>query len=388
MPVLLDIATLLVQETKASIYSTALGVATTLGLPVTSWQPGDPTRSLYHVLATKLAALDVAVTPYIRAGFLESAEGAWLKLRAKQSFNVVATEATYASTDVVLTNGGGGDYSDIEIGDLTFKNTTTGKTYRNTTAGDLLPGPGTTLTLTVTADEAGSDSSAGVGEIDDLVTTLLGVTVANAAAATGLDEEEDAALQQRCLDKLGSLSPNGPAAAYAYVAVTPALSGTTAVTRTRVYPDSATGDVLVYLAGADGAVAGGDVTLVESGIVTWSTPLTITPTIASAVSVPVAVTYSLWIYESVGETQSVIVTAIGVALTAMLRRRPIGGDIIPPALTGSLYKSMIDSTIRGTYPNHTFRVTVSAPVGDTALDNDDVATLGTVTPTVTFVADP
>ena len=46
------------------------------------------------------------------------------------------------------------------FGDLVFKSTASGKTYTSTTGGTLARGPGTTLTVTVVADEPGSDSSA------------------------------------------------------------------------------------------------------------------------------------------------------------------------------------------------------------------------------------
>lgn len=380
----LSLASLLIQETKAKIYETAINVANAIGLPVSSWQPGDPTRSLFHLESEILAALEVVVAGFVASGFLDYAEGDWLKLLAKQVFNVDVPAATFASADVVLTNTGGGVY-EIEAGDLTFKSTISDKTYRNTTGGTLSAGG--TLTVTVVADEAGSDSSAGAGEIDDLVTALLGVTCSNALAAVGVDEQSEDTTRQQCRDKLGSLSPNGPKEAYAYVARNQELSGTAAVTRVRVYSDSETGDVTVYLAGPSGAVPEPDRALVETAILKWATPLCITPTVLSVSSVTVAVTYTLWVYKSVNKTAAEVQADVLAALTAMFAARPIGGDIIPPALTGELSKSLIESTIRGTYPQ-AFRVTVAAPAGATALTNGQIAALGTVTGTINLVVDP
>lgn len=386
---LLGLASLLVEETKTQIYTKALAVAEFVGLPVSSWQAGDPTRSLYHLLSEILSTLEGVVAQYVAAGFLDYAEGEWLILLAKQVFDVDAIEATYATTTVTLTNTGGGLFEDITAGDLTFKNTATGKTYRNTNAtpATLSPGPGTTLDLEVTADEAGTASNAGATEIDDLVTVLLGVTVSNATAATALDEESAPALRQRCRDKLGSLSPNGPKNAYDYVAKTPALAGTSAVTRTRAVEDSDTGDVTLYLAGASGAVLEADRALVEAAVILWATPLCITPTVVSATNVAVPVTYQLWLYESAGVTEAEAEAAVALALGAMFAVRPIGGDVIttPP---GALYQTLLESTIRGTYPSTAFRVAVSAPAADVELAISEVATLGAITPTITFVSDP
>jgi phage-related baseplate assembly protein len=348
---------------------------------------GDPTRSLYHFVALSLETVEETAVEYIKAGFLDWAEGDWLTLLAYELYGVERTEATYASGAVTLSNGGGGYYV-IGVGDVTLQNTATGKTYRNTAGGTLNSGPGTTLSLEFTADEAGSDSNSAATEIDALVTTLVGVTCSNPAAFVALDAEGYPDLRQRCRDKLGSLSPNGPRDAYSYVAQNRDLSDTSeAITRVRVDADTDTGDVLVYIAGADGAVAGGDVTIVEAAITEWALPVCTTTTVASASNVEVPVTYSLWLYSTVGETEAAVETAVEEALIAMFAARPVGGDVISPA-TGRLYHSMIESTIRGVYPAHAFRCTLSLPAADTDLAVNEVAVLGAITATVTLVDPP
>jgi len=381
-----SLASLLVQETSDSILTYALGIASAIGVPVSTWQVGDPTRSLFAVEADKLSLLEAEVVGFISSGFLDYASGDWLTIGAKQRYNVDRPLATYATTAVTLTNTGGGLYV-ISANDLTFKNSTTGKTYHNTSGGTLASGPGTTLIVNVEADEAGSTSSASAGEIDTLVTTLLGVTCTNVDAAVGIDELDDGTLIQQCRDKLGSLSPNGPADAYAFVARNSDLTGTSAVTRVRVYSNSTTGGVSVYLAGPSGAVAPADVAAVQSAILTWATPLCATPTVASATAVTVNVTYTLWVYKSVNKTTADVQADVLAALTSMFSTRPIGGDIIPPATTGNLYASLIASTIRGVYPQ-AFSVSVTTPSSDVALTNSQVAALGTVTGTIVFVNDP
>ena len=386
---MVQLATLLVRATKTEIYNTALGIATAIGLPVSSWQAGDPTRSLYHLEAEELSKMEDVAVGYIESGFLDYANGDWLKIIAKQGFNVDVPAATFATTDVTLTNSGGGFY-EIEPKSLTLKCTITGKTYTNTTGGTLDSGSEaapTTLTITVVAEEAGSDSSAGAGEIDDLVTGLLGVTCSNEVAATGVDEQDEEVTRQQCRDKIGALSPNGAKDIYAYVARDPELSGTTAITRVRSYSSSDSGDVTVYLAGTAGAISEPDRVLVEAAYATWATPLCVTVTTLSAVNVVVPITYELWLYKRSGKTVEQAEAEVLSALQAMFAARPIGGDIIPPATTGKLYKSMIESTIRATFPD-AFRVSVSTPTEDAPILNSEVAALGTVTATITLVVDP
>lgn len=394
-----SLATLIIQETKAAIYKTGIEIAQIVGVPVATWQPGDPTRSLFHLESETLAALEEIVVGYIRAGFLDfaaelaetaGADGrarAWLKVIAKQVFNVEVPEATYATTDVILTNAGGGFYPDLEAGDLTFKSSLSGKTYHNTTGGTLASGPGTNLRITVIADEPGAESSAGAGEIDEMITTLLGVECSNPLAAVGTDEQEPATTVQQCRDKLDSLSPNGPRGAYSYVARNPDLAGTNAVTRVRVYDSSDTGDVTIYLAGPSGGVAEADRALVEAAILTWATPLCITPTVLAASNVQVDVSYQLWVYKSCNKTAAEVVADVEAALEQMFAVRPIGGDIIAPA-SGALYNSLLESTIRGVFGKQTFRVLVTTPTGDQLLGAGQVATLGVVTGTVNIVVDP
>lgn len=381
-----SLATLLVQETKAAIYRTGIGIATAIGLPVSSWQPGDPTRAQFHLQSEVLAALEGLVTGFIGSGFLDYSDEDWLKICAHQGFNVRVPAATRATTNVVLTNTGVRNFGELEPGDVTVKNSLTGMTYTSTSGGPLGPGPGTTLTVSVGADELGSDGSAGAGEIDEIVTGLLGVTCTNPIAATGADEQNKSTTIQQCRDKLGSLSPNGPKEGYSYVARNPELSGTTSVTDVRAYGDSDTGDVTVYLRSASGGVTEPDRVLVAAGIARWATPLCITVAVLSATPVTVAITYELWVYKSCGKTATEVAAAVQTALENMLATRPIGGDVIAPS-TGKLYKSMIESTIRGVFPQ-AFRVSVTTPTGDTSLTSGQVAALGTVTPTINLVVDP
>jgi hypothetical protein len=49
-----------------------------------------------------------------------------------------------------------------------------------------------------------------------------------------------------------------------------------------------------------------------------------------------------------------------------VRARPIGGDIIAPATTGKLWSRSSRTRSRPSYPDHTFRVVVTSPAGDTS----------------------
>lgn len=381
-----SLASLITVETAQTLLTKALIVAESLGLPVTSWSPGDPSRVFLITEAEALAALEEQDTQFIRAGFLDTAEGDWLKLRVEQSYSITPIEASFATTEVTLFNGSGGEFV-IEPGDLTFENTETQKTYHNTASGTLAIGPGTTLTLDVEADEAGSDSNAAIGEIASMITQLDElVTCTNTAAALATDAEDEISMRQRARDKLGALSPDGPPDAYRYVATTPELAGTSAVTRVRTQPDNGTGVVLVSLAGPSGEVAAADVALVAAAILRWATPLCVRPEVFSATAVVVPITYQIWVYARVSKTEEEITDAIDDALVQLFQERPIGGDVILGV--GKLYQSLIASAIRGVFGDDTFRVIVSAPAADVTLGLHEVPVLGAVSGVVNFVANP
>lgn len=384
---MISLASLLVSETRAALYDFALGIARSVGLPVDSWQVGDPTRSLYHVLAAKLETLNANITGYIKSGFLDHSEDVWLKVNAEQTYGVVVPEATYAETTVTLTNTTTNLYL-IDPFDFTFASSVTNKTFKNTTGGTLSVGPGTTLPVTIVADEAGSDSSAGAGEITVFVSGALdGVTCTNATAAVGLDEQSESVTRQQCRDMQDATSPNGAKGAYAFYVKNPKYGGTAAITRTRVYGESTTGIVTIYLAGASGGASAADVALAQLAIVTWCLPLCMTPVVLAATNLTIAVTYELWVYKSCNKTIAEVRAAVSLALSEMFADRPIGGDIIAPATTGKIYQSMIAKTILDAIAQG-FRVSVTVPSGDTTLTNGQVAVLGTVTGTINLENDP
>ena len=383
----ISLASLILEETRAAIYNYALGIATSIGLPVTSWQVGDPTRSLYHVLSAKLEALEANVAGYIRSGFLDHSEDVWLKVNAEQTYGVIVPEPTYAETTVTLTNSSTTNEYIIDAGDLTFASSITGKTYRNTTGGTLALGPATTLAVTVVADEAGSGSSAGAAEITRLVTALDGVTCTNATAAVGIDEQDASVTKQQCRDMQDATSPDGARGAYAYFARNPDYGGTAAITRVRTYGDSTTGVVTIYFAGPSGGSSAADVALAQLAIVTWCLLFCIILVAAAASNVTIAVTYELWLYKSCNKTVAEVRTTVSTALGVLFSARPIGGDVVSPATTGKIYQSDILATIVKAIPEG-FRASVTVPSGDTALTNGQVAVLGTVTGTIHLEDDP
>lgn len=374
-----DLAGLITTETRQRIFDKLVAIADSVGLDTESWQPGDPTRATFYAEAGLLETLEAGIAAAIRGGFIRLARGAWKTLCAYHQYNVERIEAQRATCSVTLTNTTTTNYGTIAVGDLICRNPTTGATYRNTSSGTL--GGLGTLALDVEAEDAGSDGTSSVGTITELVTALPGVTVTNTTAAVGVDEELEAALEARCIAKLGSLSPNGPDGAYAYVATTPELNGGAEVNRVRVV-DAVTDDGLctVYLAGPSGAVAGGDVALVEAALEAYAVPVGFRVNVASASGVTVNLSPTVYVYDSIGRPAGDVADELEELLAEVIAARPIGGDD-----GGFLYGAYLEAQLLNAVAPHGFRV---SSISDVALTSSQVAVPGTISVTVTIVEEP
>ncbi len=384
-----SILTLFSPETATRIFDIGIGLAKSVGLPVTSWRTGDPTRSTYKYVATKLAAVDQTVANLARSAVLSvlvqaAAAGdagalAWLKVVALEQFGIEVQEATFATSaagfGVTLLNSGGGNYP-IDPGDLTFKSSATGKTYHNTTGGTLAPGPGTTIVLEFVADEAGSDSTVAPDEIDEMVTTRLGVTITASTAAVGLDEESPDSVYDRCKASLGALSPNGPSDAYRYVALNATLTGITTITRAEVI-DNENGSVTIYIANPTGSATGPEVTAVQDAIDVWATPNCVTATVESAFGVTINTVASVAYGGSLSDED--LETAIANAISTALAALDIGGDELV-SLDKGVARDLIIAAIRSVAG--VTSVSLGTPAADTLLEPNEVPVPGTCTITV------
>ncbi len=397
---LVELAVLIVRETVSSIFGKAKDVFAALGVDVESWAPGDPTRATLYALAVQQQAKEDLVTGAIKGGYIDTAEDNWLKLIGAKNLNVPIREASYASCTARYTNASG-ELHTIELNE-TLSNSATGATYTVTDLpnGDSLPN-GATLDVTVTAETAGTASNSVPGDIDTIVTPARpNVSVTNTTAAVGADEEEEDPYRARMRGKFLSLSPNGPKSAYDFVVTTPpdpenptaANNGGANITRSRTIANSPTGAVTVYCANESGAVTAPDITLAQTAIETWVEPICVGATATNTTNLLVPVTYQVWVYDSINLTKAAIQALIATEIAASIRRRPIGGDIIPPALTGTLYKDSIEaaimSAVRIDGVAFGFRCTVSLPGGDTAMTAAQVAVASTIIPTVTMIEAP
>ena len=373
--------------TTAEIEQSIYDAIEALGVSTTSWKPGAVARTIIAGVSIVLAAFSTLQALIAESGFLELSSGDWLTIVAREVYAVERNVGTFAAGDLTLDNTAGGVHAP-GIGDVIALNSTTGKTYRNTVAFNLLAFE-TGKIVPFEAIEIGADSTSAPGTIDTLETVLLGVTVTNAAALVGQDPETDAGLRTRSLAKTGTLSPNGPSDAYLFVALSAeTTAGAPAgVTRLTDTPDGE-GNVSVLVADGSGSLTGsvGDpatpLGAVDEAIQTQTVPLAVTATVASATPLAIAVTYEAWVKSTVGLTGSQISTAIALALTNYFASVPIGG--LSKTVGGSTFvftdaiKSVIGNAVGET---NLIDLDLTVPAADVAVTSSKAPVAGTITVT-------
>lgn len=359
-------------QTRAEVEDSMLAFAAELGFTVTAWQPGGVARTIIAVVAQTVANLTVVLASMNRSGFLDLASGGWLTLLAYYVYGVERIAASAGECQYEVTNASASSYGPFAAGTLHVAHATTKKTYTN--KASITIAPSATTTFEIVADEVGSGSNAAIGTITTIVTTLIGCTGTNPAAAVGVDAESDAALRARCRAKLGALSPNGARDAYVYVAT----STTPSVTRARTV--ASTGAVTVYVAGPAGPVAGGDVDVVDAAIAEQAVPLGVTAAVDSADGVTQAVACNVHMLPSASLTLGQLTVLVQDKLLEFFKAAPVGG------YAGTIKRDLLQATIASAAPGYVYHVELTTPAVDVALDPNEVAVLGTTTIGMTVVS--
>lgn len=382
---LVAFADLLQPMSGAQVRATMVSTLKTLGVPADQWRAGGTYSTILTIVAYAIATFLGLVAQGLGAGFLETASGGWLTLLAYYVYGVSRPAATLATGNLTLTNSGGGIYS-YGTQQATFGNSTTGTQYVNSAPFTL--GANSSITIPIQATVPGSASSATPGQIDTLVTAMLGVTCGNAAAVLGSDAMGDPQLRQLCIAALGAMSVRGPRSAYAYAiqVAKNAVTGTPVnINRWYISTASHTGDVNVWLASPSGAPDANDVTGVETSIEQNARPDGITVNVFSATPTPYTASVNVWCASRPGLRKQVVEAAVEEALANYFETYPIGGfakeafyiwgDVLLTESAG-IFASGVDGAIRTADPgifavDGTFDMTLAA--GQVATDNVTVS---------------
>jgi uncharacterized phage protein gp47/JayE len=317
-------------------------------------------RSMVYVLARVVAGAAHLLHGHLeflsRQVFPDLSEGDYL-VRQAALFGLARKEAQFASGPVSLT---GTDGSAVPLGSILLRSD--GAQFETVEDATIAAG---VATVTVMAVLAGSAGNCGAGVVLTFESPVAGVSstaaVASATISNGSEEETDALLRARLLERMRT-PPHGGSAAD-YVAWALEVAG---VTRAWVYPlEGGPGTVTVrFVRDNDASIIpdAGEVTAVQAHIDQVS-PVTAVVTVAAPTASPIA--YTISITPDTAATRA----AVEAELVDLLRRDAAPG--------GAILRSQIDVAIGVAEGVRDFTVTV--PAADVTHTAGQIATQGVIT---------
>lgn len=190
---------------------------------------GSPIYDALAPAAAELAQTTIWAQEVLRRGFASTTFGAYLDLRCEEH-GITRRPATKATGQVTFTGTPG---TVIPAGtQVSTASSEAAPAIFFATKAEATIGDGGTVTVDIEAVEAGASGNVAAGTITMLAQPVAGVTsVTNAAATTGgLDEEDDASLLARYLQRVQSPSAGGNKADYANWAMeVPGVGGVSVV---------------------------------------------------------------------------------------------------------------------------------------------------------------
>ena len=381
---MLTLAQLLNPQTSTEWETTMLAQMAALGLPTTSWQPGDPERTIIAGMSQTAASEDATIRTFAAGANLgyaaavtpdpstnTSAAPGWLDVLGVNVFGVTRAPASVASTTLVITNTTGSTYGPFAGGTYHVASSVAGgPSYTN--AVSLTIAPSTTTSVTIVADQIGVAGTSGAGTITQTVTSLTGVTCTNPVAAVGANAQSNALYQAACQAKLGTISVGGPSQAYQYFATQSNLTGYPtlaggAITRVLRTADPSSGVVSLYLANGAGGPVSGDVSLMSAYLYSLAVPDGVTLNVYAAGDLPNTLVINLWLPPAYN---AAVTANLNALLNLYYSTLAIGGETLPGGVTKGVPISQIlaIALVAGAFGGPTIVASATATINGAATD--------------------
>lgn len=353
------------------VVTQSLKTASDLDLPVTAWEDVSVAREIIWINAANVSLFTNATSAAAGAGLLDYAKKDWLTLTAAQVYDTDRIENGYATGLVRLTNSSATPYTYLP-GEVRIQNVSAdGATYTSTTGGTLSAFG--TLVLSFSADAPGTASNLTGTDVLAMVTSSPGVDPSWVADLIGTDEESDSALVIRSRLSVASVTPNGPANAYDYLARSTKRPDGTAIGVTRTKTVSSNAHVAVYVADADGSVISSDVALIQSAVNSRVVPTGITATVQSASNLAISIAMSVVRNPAAVRSSAEIQAAITSAIAQYFSTIPVGGD--DSLSFQGIYRSTLVQLARNAGASDVLDVSVTTPAANVSLSDYQVPTI-------------
>jgi len=354
--------------TPAKAESDIIILLQNVGFLAETWQEGD-----FGTLGVKVGGLIWSSLSQIAvalrdAGRNATASGDGLTTFADSHYDNQRTDAIAAQYRVTLACEVGEGPHTFAVGDLTLQASATGTTYVNIEASDSYPitlTGGSTVDVTIRAEEPGADASVAPSLIDTIVTTYAGVSIDTVTQLViGVDEESDDSLRARNSSKWALLSEGDGIDDLVEQVCRAANSEIAQVAVDSSNPDGP-GTFRVYCAGTVGTASGAAISDAQDALDArffWGPTAIAAPTTALDISGE--------IYYDNNYSAVDVEAAVESALLAWLETIPLGGfdyasgfsDIIP---VNNIEKIISSAEIDGIEVVGT--VTLTTPAADVSV---------------------
>lgn len=381
---LVTVSDLLVAPTEEEVLDTLLQYLAGFGFNSTAWQPGSAQRQFVSVFAKVIASVGGTVSMVAAFGALLTATGNALTKLADSHFNEQREPAIKTQGTVRLTNVAGIGATPIAIGQIVISDPLSGQTFRNIGTGTIPGTVGGFLDLTFESEVAGAASKVPIGSLTVMQTPIAGVTASNSdpnwMTLAGADAESDDRLRKRCRDKWGTLNVvSKPVSGYEYLA----LKADPAVTR--VYVDDTNpdgpGTIRIYIASDNGTGSGASVAAVDALV---QTKRSVTAQVTVLPAVEVAQLFSATVFIATAQNTPSTRDTIRKAINDFVNALPIGGEQTDNVAGKEMsFAKLIGVVVAVPGVRN---VTFSAPTTDVPLNPNEVLTVLSGNPTLSFVS--
>lgn len=373
--------------TTAELQAAIVANMTAAGLPTSTWVVNGFWQNLISWIAQQLRILYALINAQALNAFLETASGQGLTDLAAGTFGTARRLETFATGTITLQNDSGLPLDELTEGvsfalvadpSITFKN-----------SAPIYALNGDSVVVSIVCDVAGTvgNALAGVAPANtvELVTTLTGVSVVENSQVVGQDAQTDDELRALASKQAANASTNHQNE-YEWIALNTNVDGTIAtandgktrvnVNRVSVSDEDDMGRVFVVLASPTGPVDAGEYATAIAVLQQYALtgPAILVDSNASAVAVNITVTVELQKGTSAAGVDATI--AEYVAGWFASTDNTIGAD------DGFLTLDELTLLFGRAHPRIR-KVTFAAPGADVAIGSTEVATLGTVSLTVT-----
>jgi uncharacterized phage protein gp47/JayE len=348
---MITLGQLLTSTTEDEALKLGLEYLSGFGFQATSWQSGSIQYSIVRLLARLYSDLTIGISDAAASGWAKKARGVYLDMLGEYDRDLPRQGAIATIGNMVLTSTAAAPIHTWGVEEIVIADAPTApaNTWRITLGNTL--NPGTSVTVSVKAETAGSAANIGANATLYLWTPLVGVTVTNPAndlsttwiTTAGQDIESDTRYIERLIGRWHRLSLGTLDAYKAWV-----LEADPTITRVVVKNGTAQGQIRIIGATASGGISASQILTVSNylnGVTDGKQRRLINDSLLIEGATTVTTPALTLIVTCDAALSSDVVSRVTKAINDMLALLDIGGEIISPSTVGKILASKLYGAI-------------------------------------------